>query len=122
MKEDLRPYAKEELRPYAERLAKAMPERFKLLKSALRDVEKMPHGTHWTDFAVYECELRIDRADSARWWAFFGPLLDEFDVRPHGWDKAGRPGTLVFDGGLPWLEAVAEAVCQEAERRARGVA
>ena len=108
-----------DLRPYAERLAKAMPSRFDFVESHIL----RPHW-HIEDSVRTDGKcprfIATDSCGENQAWAFFGPLMDEFDVRPHGLGKAGHPGTLVFDGRLPWLESVAEAVCQEVERRVGG--
>lgn len=101
-----------DMRPFAERLAQAMPGRFKLKSNLLRDADNMPPGTHWTDFSAYVCELRMDLADVSRWWAFWGPLLEELR-------KKGSHLVLRTNSHGTVLEAIADAVCQEAERSAK---
>ena len=89
-----------DLKPYAERLAKAMPERF--------DVRV--HGHLWTHMVTPE------HPDS-QMWAFFGPLLDEFEIRPQHLTNVIPIVGGTLPGGM--LEAVCEAVCQAAEAKAR---
>lgn len=92
-----------DLRPYAERLAKAMPERFESDDKVWLNDRQRPD--HWIGPVA---DMGSD------WWAFFGPLLDEF--------RCDRRRLMTWMANTPsgsWLEATAEAVCQAAEAKAK---
>lgn len=100
-----------DMRPYYERLAEAMSERCEFTNyGSVGWVLKIKGSVMY----AYIC----DTTPSPDQWAFWGPLADELKVRPHGFDEDGRAGTMTYDRDLSWLENIAEAVCQEAERRA----
>lgn len=109
-----------DLKPYALRLDRAMPWRF-----VLHDNEREPE--RWL---LMDVSRRYDENGSlfgpapgtpprGRAYGFFGPLMDEFKVRPHGCDGGdGKPGAFAWEYDKEWVEMMAEAVCTEVERRA----
>lgn len=94
---------------YAERLAKAMPERFilrRLIGSIRWDLldKTTPSGRD-------DLNALADEHDA---WAFFGPLADEFGVREVKISDTSEQGD-----GESLLEALAAAVCEAAEAKAK---
>lgn len=104
-----------DMRAYAERLSQAMPERFVFTEGA--------NGGRWY-VGTHDDDIGIDYASKgAEQWAFWGPLGSEFGIKslnPHlykdQYDQHSGSGYYKFDD---LLEALANAVCQEAERRAQ---
>ena len=104
-----------DMRPYAERLAQAMPERFEFSGFPFA-----VSGDASADTYVVDGWALIDRANvwkvssylhPAHQWAFWGPLAVELKIM----------AVWCAESHEDLLEAIAEAVCQEAERRAKEV-
>lgn len=96
-----------DMRQYAERLAKAMPERFEFIRTG---------EYQWVLYVVGEgIDCNIVRHYSCQ-WGFWGPLADEMKIEAIS--VGTFDGDCHFVGPTDLLEAIAEAVCQEAERRA----
>lgn len=101
-----------DVRPYCERLAE-VSDRFEFCTDT---------GVSWslTDATNGAVLGAMDWPDEemvpeTKLWAFFGPLADERKIRPHGYDRDGRPGTFVFDGITTWLESIIAAVVESFE-------
>ena len=92
-----------DMMPYKIRLVKAMPEKIHREKDSMWDIAR-----GW-----FDCD------DESGEWKFWGPLADELKVSAY--DVTDHPKNDPSDISPckpTWLEAIAEAVCQEAERRA----
>jgi hypothetical protein len=89
------------IRPYAERLARSLPERFTFKKHV---------GNCWSIGGPGVDKPMTQFSDSRKWWAFFGPLADEFGV---------TSGDIYFASIdlKDLLEALAEATCVAVEDR-----
>lgn len=93
-----------DMRQYAERLAQALPHLYEM------DV--------WvTGWRLIHRTAQVLRSDHsiAQQWAFWGPLAAEMKIEAIS--VGTFDGDCHFVGPTNLLEAIAEAVCQEAERR-----
>ncbi len=104
--------ATDDMRQYAERLHATDPARF----------DCNFKGPVWSGGAAWWVRDETRPAASVHegkdsleaWWAFWGPLGSEFGVSIEGlFGNQAWP----YDKPVPLLEAIAEAVCQEAEGR-----
>lgn len=85
-----------DMKPYAERLAKATGIQF-------REGDGLAWWIESPEQLLCHANMTV-----AQQWAFWGPLADEFGIK----------AVWCLDSHDNLLEACAEAVCQEAERRA----
>ena len=91
-----------DMMPYKVRLVKAMPEKIHREKDSMWDIAR-----GW-----FDCD------DESGEWKFWGPLADELKVSADdvAWSECDST-RITWEKGTA-LESIAEAVCQEAERRA----
>ena len=83
-----------------------MPERFVFV----------PDDEYWRLLDKESSRMDWKGASLSVVWAFWGPLADELAERLN---KKGAHWVLRTNSHDTFLEAIAEAVCQEAERRAQ---
>lgn len=86
-----------DFRPYAVRITDALPGRFRFVSSST--------GNWWIEKPNTSLLLHSIGLCDAHVWAFIGPLAEELGAWP--------------DEGTHLIEAVAEAVCRQAEAMAR---